>query len=492
MMIPAIPAPSKRARHTCASHFSIMALALAVMLTLFLYPVHTARASGGGSVDWDSSMIYPGQNNGNPWGPVGERALVHVNYIPNQLLNLKLVVGDAYPGDGSFSSVCQQTGIALGSVTTDNNGSYDFAFNWPASAGQVNQGYSICSVSPADGIVHAGSHPFTVLSSNPPVISLSSSSVAAGDTVTVTGQNWVPPQKINIIIAACADCGAGNTIVANVSVDSSGLNNGNFSSAITIPASAKPGNYVVDALSQNALLDANYTTTNGAQHLTITAPILAVTPTPTPTITPTATAAPTPTATTTNTTAPPTNTDTGSSSNSNLGFIIGLIIAGILMLGAIVAVIVYVVMRRSSRRRRALYPPSGVPGQFMQQGPGSGQSYGPTMPVPGAGRTTQSIPPYSTPSQFDQTAATNFPANSPGSIGRPTQSIPPYTSPSQFGQTAPTKLSANSPGNVGRSTPPLFCANCGALLQPDETFCGQCGTLATVKRPEGDSPTWVG
>ena len=112
----------------------LLPVALLVMVSLSLLTSPTAHAGGSGPIiHWDSSMIYAGQNNGYPWGPVGENAIVHgANFTANT--NLRLVVS---PGDSnSDANVCQQSllTIVVGTTTTDNTGSFTQNFAWPGAA----------------------------------------------------------------------------------------------------------------------------------------------------------------------------------------------------------------------------------------------------------------------------------------------------------------------------------------------------------------------
>src|SRR6266853_6002043 len=150
-------------------------LLLLPLLVVFLYHTSAAHAGGGGPIiHWDSSMIYAGQNNGYPWGPVGENTIVHgAGFTANQ--NLRLVVS---PGDSNAdANVCQQSvlTIVVATVTSDSAGNFTQNFPWPGAAGHVNQGYSICALLMADNstVSRRDDGPFTVLTSNPPVITLS-------------------------------------------------------------------------------------------------------------------------------------------------------------------------------------------------------------------------------------------------------------------------------------------------------------------------------
>jgi hypothetical protein len=433
------------------------ALLLLPLLAVFLYRAPAAQAGGGGPIiHWDSSMIYAGQNNGYPWGPVGENTIVHgANFSPNQKLHLIVVPGDS----NNDALVCKQIGVTVGTVTTNSSGTFDTSFPWPASAGQVNQGYSICSILIADGSVASSRDdgPFTVLASNPPVIDILSSSVQAGGTITVTGHNWVPPQQVSINIAGCAACEPGNSEVTAVSTTSSGLNNGSFSVPVMIPASTKPGNYVVDALTPTGL-EAFYTT--GVKHLTITAAPVTSPPTANPsatapaTVTQTSTATATATTTGSGTTTGSTNSgspDNGGKSNTLL---IIVLVAVALVLFAIAGVIIFMLMQRSPRKALPVDPAQYI--QNMQQN-GSPPNFGQPLPMQ----------PGWPPSNFNQpTQQGNYTPN--------------------FGQ--PTPVPPNGPYNhPGQG---LVCMNCGRPLPPNATVCNVCG-MQQVGTPGPGRPDWV-
>jgi hypothetical protein len=81
-------------------------------------------------------MIYAGQNNGYPWGPVGENTIVHgANFSPNQQLHIIIVPGDS----NNNALVCKQAGVTVATVLTNNSGTFDQSFPWPAPAGQINR-----------------------------------------------------------------------------------------------------------------------------------------------------------------------------------------------------------------------------------------------------------------------------------------------------------------------------------------------------------------
>jgi hypothetical protein len=448
-------------------------------------------------------MIYAGENNGNPWGPVGENASVEGDNFPaNQQFRLVLVQGDS----NNDATLCHSPVATVGTATSNSAGQFYQNYSWPVAAGQVNKAYSICAIKAADGSVASSKDdgPFTVLSSSPPVINISSTSVAAGSTVTVTGHNWVPPQAVNINIAGCADCEPGNTEVTMVTAHSTGLNDGSFSIVVTIPASTKAANYVVDALTQSGM-DANYIT--GVKHLTITAAAPAATPTTAPTSTPTAAATTTPVSTVTPT-AVPANNNTGSDNSSdsgNSGLATALVIAIGLLLLAIAAFVVFMLMQRSDAKRKALAtpannyrqttPPAGPTsngGYTMQQG-----SYGQF------GQATGLAPGY------NQAQSSNYPANNYG------QPVQPYGSSPTYGQPYPPSQPAQQYGSSLNYGQPMSqqtmqqswsgpahnqymdpnghndltianiaqCAHCGFPLAPDELRCSRCGMPIAASNP---------
>jgi len=487
----------------------LLPVVLLAIMSLSLLTSPTAHAGGSGPIiHWDSSMIYAGQNNGYPWGPVGENTIVHgAGFTANQ--NLRLVVS---PGDSNAdANVCQQSvvTIVVATVTSDSAGNFTQNFPWPGAAGHVNQGYSICALLTADNstVSRRDDGPFTVLTSNPPVITLSASSVAAGNTITVSGQNWVPPQSVSINIAGCAACEPGNTEVKNVSVNSTGLNSGSFSAVITIPASTKPGNYVVDALTPSGL-EAFYTT--GVKHLTITSAPVAATPTPSPS--PTSQPSPTPTTASASPTASPTvagtttgvtnSTGTGNNSSNTGGgntghstLIIVLLVLAMLLF-AIAAIVVLMMMRSSKNRSNNNLQPSmqngfnggngnippGQFGQFNQVGSSPGnfpQQFGSPVQQPGS-YPQQFGQPGSYPQQFNQggSSAGNYaqpfgqPVQQPSSNGF----TPPFAQPTE---------AYTSVNNFAQGQPPQYapvCPNCGRPLAPNTSNCTVCGMPVELMR----------
>src|SRR5258707_2245145 len=105
------------------------------------------RPATGACIQWSGGMIYAGQNNGNPEGPVGEHALVHgTKFTPGQY-TLAVVKGDVNSSGQSpieFCKLSQKVAVG-GTVTAAGDGTFDEAFDWPAGA-SIGQGCSFAYV----------------------------------------------------------------------------------------------------------------------------------------------------------------------------------------------------------------------------------------------------------------------------------------------------------------------------------------------------------
>jgi hypothetical protein len=329
----------------CKPRFALLLLlALAGLAATNMFHSQRAEAASGDPIiHWDSSMIYPGQNNGYPWGPVGEQARIHgakftAGEVVGQTIKLALLQGDVNnpPGGGSSYEFCKLAGpkLAIGQANVDGSGAFDFNFAWPASAGSGM--YSVCAYNTLDGLPvgNIDDGPFTVLSSHAPSVAVSHTSVAAGESVTVTGKNWTPPQDVNVYIAACVDCD-GPIVVAGTA-HSSGLNAGTFSITFTIPATATPGDYVAGA-NAHSVLDVGPA---GGKHIAITAAVA------TPTVAATVTAAQSTAAA---------GSGTGNTNNSGgLAGLSPLVLilagAGILVLLLLIILLIVALSRRGSNK----------------------------------------------------------------------------------------------------------------------------------------------
>jgi hypothetical protein len=93
--------PPNTGRHSLSrTQRGMLTLALALTMLLVsaaFYQLPQAHAASSTPIiHWDPSMIYHGQNHGNPWGPVGEIAVVHAEgFTAGQPLRLIVVPGDS-------------------------------------------------------------------------------------------------------------------------------------------------------------------------------------------------------------------------------------------------------------------------------------------------------------------------------------------------------------------------------------------------------------
>lgn len=452
-----------------------LALALTILLvSAAFYQLPQAHAASSTPIiHWDPSMIYHGQNHNNPWGPVGEIAVVHgEGFTAGQPLKLIVVPGDS----NKDATKCHPTSFSspnsavVGQVTVSSSGNFDATFAWPGALGQAsaNVEESICALSTTNNSVVSSNDdgPFTVLSGTKPSFNVSATSATAGSSITVTGQSWVPPQPLSITIANCADCDPGNSGVANVTTTSTGLNSGTFNMNIPIPVSANPGSYVVNVSTQNGTLDANRLTGVGVKQLAITAPVAA---------TPTATATPSPSPGVTATAKPATstvgNSNNGSSGSGNGPLMLVLLAIAVIILG-IGGVLLFMYAQRRKETLAAspsspqdISPPTGA-GQFNQYG----AQGSPMTPFPPG-------QPMNTPGQFD---------NAPnGAFSN--QSWQDNQQVNAFGQNQPLQQGYAMPG-AGMSSADRTCIRCGSPLAPNTAVCGVCG-MQNAPYSDPNAPT---
>lgn len=340
-------------------------------------PFVPARHTGSSdpTIVWDGSMIFAGQNSGNPWGPVGEHAQVQGSNFPDGVYDLVLAAGDV----NADSTVCSSGTIPVGSPVTASGGSFTASFDWPSAANSVNTAYSICALNDGDHSVAStlDSGPFTVLSAGAPIIAISASSIAAGGNITVTGQNFVPEQSVLIYIAPCSSCGAPKT--ASASVTSAGHNAGTFSVKLTIPTSTSPSGYFVGAISGNGVLSA------AEQSLTVV-------DAPTPTATATATATANPTAT-----SAAGGTTPGGSNGNNSGLLIAVGVIAVVLLAIIAGLIAFLATRRAT-------PANSTPGSAPFGAYPMARPYGagpPPLPMPDVADDPAALAEESIPVNYD-------------------------------------------------------------------------------------------
>jgi hypothetical protein len=477
----------------------ILALTLAMMVflgtALYQSPqVHAIANPISPMIHWDQSMIFSGQNHNNPWGPVGEAAVVHGSgFTSGQQLKLIVVPGDS----NTTPSACQPAtytspnSAVVGQATVSASGSFDANFTWPGGIGNTTSSpvlNSICALNASDNTVVSSKDdgPFTVLTQSLPTVSLSTETVSAGESITVSGQNWVPPQQLTINIAGCEECDPGNTTLANVPVNSTGQNTGSFSASVMIPVTANPANYLVNVLNQSGTLDAYHIGT-GVQHLAVTASL--ITPTPTAAASPTAAATQTVVATATPAPASNSASSNSSSGGGGNGATLIVLVAIIVVVLAIVGLVIFMLMQRKKQALDTPLPPS------IPVSPLPGQ-----LPLPGQipmGQFHQQAPPGNPLTPFP----TNQPVSTPGQFGNPSGSnLGNYNQPWQGqGNNSFNNFSQNQPwpsnpqsgggftnfpfppqaGNFPNGMNQRNCVRCGNPLEPDSVICGNCGMRHT-------------
>jgi hypothetical protein len=470
-------------RYYCAFILSICALLLTCTFSL-VQPVHAAVATniaGTPTITWDSSMIYTGQNANLPWGPVGEKATVHgSSFAASAKLLLVLVAGDS----NKTATLCSQAGVSVATVTASSAGTFSASFLWPATAGKVKQGYSICAQNTSHVAVSThDSGLFTVLASSPPTIRISTTSVSAGNSVTVTGQDWVPAQSVTVVIGNCGDCvgSPSNTFVTRKAV-SVGSNTGTFSATLLIPTSFRPSAYTVDAYAHMntstkiALLDTINTMKTNLPRLTITAAVPSITPivsaTATPTALPTATATRATSIGGANTSLTPPNTGSQGSNSFPWTLILGLLLPLAVTLAGLSIYMLKQRQKRSSAPNHVLASQAnyfeqygaqmayGFPLQAMQQSNQFDDGFNQFVPEP--------TWPQNYPNDMQQpTGPQNYPHNMHTQITGPQNAYSAITV-----QNLPhNEMTVQDTRNYG-----LACFQCGTPFLAGAQFCGHCGT----------------
>jgi hypothetical protein len=142
--------------------------------------------------------------------------------------------------------------VAVNSFQTSASGSFAARFNWPSTANKLAPYYA-CATEADKGT--AFSHnTFTVLASSPASISFSATMATAGDSVTVTGHNWLPGQQTVTIVVLPCNAICQEKPIADAEVVSG--SDGTFSQSLTILAGAASGVYYAQATNAGATLSA--------------------------------------------------------------------------------------------------------------------------------------------------------------------------------------------------------------------------------------------
>jgi hypothetical protein len=325
---------------------------------LFLLPFQSlpAYADGGAQV----TIAMP--NNAPLVGHVGTRVEIDgTNFPANATINL-FTTPLYSTSKCKASSLKNPSNYGLSpfapapTTNADGQGSFQLSTTWPNNANQATTNYYVCAIASSSNnnnktsggsqqgtaaAISAKNNSFTV--AQPVQIKVSAQSaqsggagtpggsvtINAGDTVTVSGTGWLPPQQIAV------DIESSNGILTSTTVPASSVDpmSGNFSVSLSISSTADPRDYDVKVYAPN---EPTMTQTVPAA-ITVNSSTNSTTQANTPTAQTTAQAASTPVATT--------NSTSGSSvgSGSNL---LAFALAGIGAILVIVGITVFVIYSR--------------------------------------------------------------------------------------------------------------------------------------------------
>jgi hypothetical protein len=238
----------QRQQSNLAYQFFMLTLAfmLVMLLSIACYRAPLARATGSSpTITWHQNLTTPGRYHGYPWGTPNEDVVAFgQGFSAGQRLKLVLAAGNS----NSDPTVCTHGLISVDQVTATSNGEFSTYFRWPLTLNKVNQEYSMCALT-ANGVVVSSRNdpgPFVVATASPPDINVWPTTVAAGGTLTVTGQNWVLPHEVTVNFSnPHTEIGVGGIKVIVVKPDE--IKNGMFRISFTIPKHLPPGTYTVVA-----------------------------------------------------------------------------------------------------------------------------------------------------------------------------------------------------------------------------------------------------
>lgn len=213
------------------------ALLLALMLVLAggVGYARAASPAAGGTL----AFVQPSYR-GVVGGPPGARVVIK---------------GGSWQPDGAVSlSVAAAGGcggVSVGSFSTDQHGQFTAGFLWPLQANHPGA-YRVCAVQAGYGSALT-SNTFSVLTSKPASLEFSPGSIVAGETITVTGENWVPgPQTLDLEIVPCKSVCDAAPVARMSSIPTT--KDGTFSQQLTISAGAASGGYYAQAANVTATL----------------------------------------------------------------------------------------------------------------------------------------------------------------------------------------------------------------------------------------------
>ena len=235
---------ASRAEQHLASRLGWLAVLSVVALALCLLTSVSLAQAAPSAPALSGSLAFTAPNyQGVIGGPVGTRVTVHgANWLAYSSVDLYLT---------SEARNCYRA-VSVGTFATDAGGNFSAGFLWPAAASQVGAYYA-CGTQTNKGTFFSH-NAFSLLSANPAALSFSPQMVVAGDTITISGSNWLPaPQTLSLIVLPCSTL-CQQAPVAQVQVVTG--TDGSFSQQVTISAGAPSNGYYVQATNSQAALSA--------------------------------------------------------------------------------------------------------------------------------------------------------------------------------------------------------------------------------------------
>lgn len=217
---------------------------LALAFSLFLVAGAVQAQAALAAPDAAGSLAFTAPSySGVIGGPPGTRVTVHgFSWIAFSSVALSLTT-QARNCNGA---------VSVGTFPTTSSGTFTANFNWPAGANQVGAYYA-CGTQDGKGTFFSR-NTFSLLSSDPASLSFTPSAVAAGDTITLSGSNWLPaPQTVNIVVVPCQSLCVQPPVAQLEVVTGS---DGAFSQVVTISSSAATNGYYVQATNSLATIAA--------------------------------------------------------------------------------------------------------------------------------------------------------------------------------------------------------------------------------------------
>jgi len=127
--------------------------------------------------------------------------------------------------------------------TVQADGTFDLQTTWPTNASQPGTAYYVCAI-PSSGRGIASGQTFSVAQNV--TVNASSNSVNPGDSITITGDNWLPPLQLQVSIIPKQGTGGNTNSIASATTTPD--NNGHFSVSLTIDNNAQPGQYEINVV----------------------------------------------------------------------------------------------------------------------------------------------------------------------------------------------------------------------------------------------------